>query len=180
MRPSSTASKSIVALSVSISARISPEWTSSPSFTSHLESLPSSMVGDSAGMRICVAILGVDVGVKFGRPRLRAFGGKSRGGVYNAADVLIHHLELVLAHRSSLHQARAIMLNGIALLAHFLHFLTRAVLRGIAHRMPTIAIGLQLQDDRALAGACVFGGVNACGMHGLDIHPIHLFARDIE
>ena len=56
IRPSSTASNSIVALSVSISARMSPEWTSSPSLTSHLASLPSSIVGDSAGMRICVAI----------------------------------------------------------------------------------------------------------------------------
>src|SRR5215469_14784390 len=53
-RPSSTASNSIVALSVSISARMSPECTSSPSFTSHLASLPSSMVGESAGMRISI------------------------------------------------------------------------------------------------------------------------------
>ena len=57
--PSSTASNSIVALSVSISARMSPDFTSSPSFTSHLASVPSSMVGDKAGilssigMRIC-------------------------------------------------------------------------------------------------------------------------------
>jgi len=56
MRPSSTASNSIVALSVSISARISPDFTESPSLTSHLASLPSSIVGESAGMRICVDI----------------------------------------------------------------------------------------------------------------------------
>src|SRR4029077_18313289 len=55
--PSSTASNSIVALSVSISARISPDLTVSPSLTSHLASLPSSIVGDSAGMRMLVAIL---------------------------------------------------------------------------------------------------------------------------
>ena len=50
--PSSTASTSMVALSVSISAMTSPDFTLSPTFLSHLASLPSSMVGDSAGMRI--------------------------------------------------------------------------------------------------------------------------------
>ena len=54
--PSSTASTSIVALSVSISARMSPDLTLSPSFLSHLMSLPFSIVGDSAGIRILVGI----------------------------------------------------------------------------------------------------------------------------
>jgi len=54
--PSSTASTSIVALSVSISAMTSPDFTSSPTFFSHLESLPSVMVGESAGIKISVAI----------------------------------------------------------------------------------------------------------------------------
>ena len=44
--PSSTASNSIVALSVSISASRSPDLTVSPSLTSHLASVPSSIVGD--------------------------------------------------------------------------------------------------------------------------------------
>ena len=57
IRPSSTASNSIVALSVSISARMSPDLTVSPSLTSHLASLPSSIVGESAGMRICVVTM---------------------------------------------------------------------------------------------------------------------------
>src|SRR5256885_713939 len=52
MRPSSTASYSIVALSVSISAITSPECTSSPSFLSQRVRLPSVIVGDSAGIRI--------------------------------------------------------------------------------------------------------------------------------
>ena len=43
--PSSTASTSIVALSVSISAMTSPALTASPSFLCHLASLPSVMVG---------------------------------------------------------------------------------------------------------------------------------------
>src|SRR5690606_15276207 len=50
--PSSTDSTSIVALSVSISASTSPDLTLSPTLTSHLDSLPSSMVGESAGIRI--------------------------------------------------------------------------------------------------------------------------------
>jgi hypothetical protein len=48
--PSSTASNSIVALSVSISASRSPDLTSSPSLTSHLASVPSSIVGERAGI----------------------------------------------------------------------------------------------------------------------------------
>jgi hypothetical protein len=51
-RPSSTASTSMVALSVSISAMTSPGVTSSPSDFSHFASLPSSMVGESAGINI--------------------------------------------------------------------------------------------------------------------------------
>ena len=55
-KPSSIASTSIVALSVSISARTSPDLTGSPSFFSHLASLPSSIVGERAGIRISVAM----------------------------------------------------------------------------------------------------------------------------
>src|ERR1700751_4100766 len=56
MTPSSTASYSMVALSVSISAMTSPVLTASPSFLSHLERLPFSMVGDSAGMRMLMGM----------------------------------------------------------------------------------------------------------------------------
>ena len=52
--PSSTASTSMVALSVSISAITWPASTVSPSLTSHLASVPSSMVGDRAGMRMSI------------------------------------------------------------------------------------------------------------------------------
>src|SRR5262249_54432988 len=52
--PSSTASYSIVALSVSISAITSPGLTLSPSFLSHLARLPFSMVGDNAGIRMLI------------------------------------------------------------------------------------------------------------------------------
>ena len=40
----------MIALSVSISAKRSPERTSSPSFLSHWAILPSVMVGDNAGI----------------------------------------------------------------------------------------------------------------------------------
>jgi hypothetical protein len=52
--PSSTASTSIVALSVSISAMTSPALTVSPALMCHLVSVPSSIVGESAGIRISV------------------------------------------------------------------------------------------------------------------------------
>src|SRR5215470_2922461 len=55
--PSSTASTSMVALSVSISAITSPDLTASPSFLSHLERLPFSMVGDNAGIRILTGMI---------------------------------------------------------------------------------------------------------------------------
>ena len=54
--PSSTASTSMVALSVSISAITSPEWTSSPSFFNQRDSVPSVIVGLSAGIRMLVGI----------------------------------------------------------------------------------------------------------------------------
>ncbi|CAA9514554.1 MAG: hypothetical protein AVDCRST_MAG39-2202 [uncultured Sphingomonadaceae bacterium] len=54
--PSSTASNSIVALSVSTSARRSPATTLSPSFTAQRDKVPSSMVGDSAGILISIGM----------------------------------------------------------------------------------------------------------------------------
>ena len=46
----------MVALSVSISASTSPELTVSPSLTIQRASLPSVIVGDSAGIKISVGI----------------------------------------------------------------------------------------------------------------------------
>ena len=55
--PSSTASTSIVALSVSISAMMSPDAMASPSFFSQRASVPSVIVGDSAGIRMFTDIV---------------------------------------------------------------------------------------------------------------------------
>ncbi|MGY4488290.1 hypothetical protein ACVWWR_007481 [Bradyrhizobium sp. LM3.2] len=55
--PSSMASTSMVALSVSISAMMSPDLTLSPSFFSHLARLPFSIVGERAGIRMLMGML---------------------------------------------------------------------------------------------------------------------------
>ena len=55
--PSSTASTSIVALSVSISAIKSPALTVSPFLINHLDRFPSVIVGDNAGIKISVLII---------------------------------------------------------------------------------------------------------------------------
>ena len=61
--PSSTASTSMVALSVSISAITSPLSTVSPSLTTHFASLPSVMVGESAGIRTLIGMVQPPLGV---------------------------------------------------------------------------------------------------------------------
>ena len=48
----------MVALSVSISAMMSPDLIVSPSFFSHLARLPFSIVGESAGMSTLVGMGG--------------------------------------------------------------------------------------------------------------------------
>ena len=72
MTPSSTASNSIVALSVSISAMMSLDFTASPSLTSHLASVPSSIVGDNAGILISIDMRFLSIpGAAFSRPPWR-------------------------------------------------------------------------------------------------------------
>src|SRR6476620_11683759 len=54
--PSPRATRSMIALSVSTSARTSPDFTASPSFLSHFVRRPSSIVGESASITTLVAI----------------------------------------------------------------------------------------------------------------------------
>jgi len=54
--PSKKLSSSIVALSVSTSARMSPVLTGSPSFLSHLMSVPTVMVSLSLGISMMLAM----------------------------------------------------------------------------------------------------------------------------
>src|SRR5665213_1330491 len=163
MRPSSTASNSIVALSVSISARMSPDFTVSPSLTSHLASLPSSIVGESAGMRIWTDIK-PRYPCRVHSARAPGFRWRIRRCVHDGADVLIHRFQIVFLHRAALDQPLAVMFDGIALLAHALHFFACAIFRRIAHRMAAIAIGFHLQNDRAIAFAAPGDGLFAGGM----------------
>src|SRR5688572_2869953 len=110
MVPSSTASTSMVALSVSISAMTSPDFTASPSFFSHLARLPFSIVGERAGIRTSIGMdalysatatcrteLAQHIGVKLGRIWLGIVGREFRGLVDNAAHLGIDLLQLVLA-----------------------------------------------------------------------------------
>src|SRR3954463_12488582 len=78
--PSSMASTSMVALSVSISAMMSPDLTLSPSFFNHLVRLPFSIVGDSAGMRM---LIGMASALLSGRS-FHGFLGGLAGGFYRA------------------------------------------------------------------------------------------------
>src|SRR6056297_377956 len=107
MVPSSTASNSMVALSVSISAMMSPLETVSPSLTSHLASVPSSIVGERAGMRISVVMVvysssgvlgrhfGVNICPELGGVRLGAVLGELGGIVDDGLDLLVDRLEVL-------------------------------------------------------------------------------------
>src|SRR5688572_16731191 len=134
-RPSSTASTSIVALSVSISAMTSPALISWPSLTSHLASVPSSMVGDSAGIRTCVGMTMVPpasaadqhVGIELARIGL-GIGEREVGrGVDALAHLAIDLLQVVL-RQSAFQKPNAHLLDRVLRLAHLLHLLARAVL----------------------------------------------------
>src|SRR3712207_1081225 len=96
--PSSTASTSMVALSVSISAMTSPDLTSSPSCLSQRASLPSVMVGLRAGIRIWVPIsarlpgldqhIGPELALRRLGTLLRKIGGVLHGGLHLVVDLL--------------------------------------------------------------------------------------------
>src|SRR5580658_2052353 len=153
--PSSTASTSIVALSVSISASTSPALTVSPTCLCHLVILPSVMVGDSAGISTAVVIasgLGQHVG-----PQLRRIGlGAVLGEFRRRGDDVLHRaielLELRLVDAMVVEQQLAQLVDRIMLRPHPADLFLAAVFRRIGHRMAAIAIGLHLQNVGPLAG----------------------------
>src|SRR5258708_19472856 len=129
--PSSVASTSIVALSVSISAMTSPDLIGSPSFLSHFERLPFSMVGDSAGISTWIGMVApeihsagwkrarrsaIDVGIKFGRIGFWVVLGEVGGGVDDFPHLGIDRLQFLFAHLGR-EQAVADLLDRILLLA---------------------------------------------------------------
>src|SRR5258708_40245084 len=120
----------MVALSVSISASTSPEAILSPSFLSHLASLPSVMVGDRAGMRIWIVIASgpyEDFGVELGRIGLRARLGELGGVRDDVAELLVERLELVVRH-AGVDQQLARMVDRVVLGPNLVELVLRPVL----------------------------------------------------
>src|SRR5690606_38747563 len=184
--PSSTASTSMVALSVSISAITSPGATLSPSFLSHLVRLPSSMVGERAGIKIWVGICATspfseqNVGIKLGYIRLRIGLGEVGRIGNDIAHILVHRLQLLLRRPLLLKKALARLLDRIMLGAHLLHFILGAVLGRIGHGVTAIAVGLHLQDDRAFARTTPVDRHFASSRNRAHVHAINLDAGDLE
>src|SRR3984957_4418148 len=196
--PSSTASTSMVALSVSISAITSPDLTVSPSFLSHLERLPFSMVGDSAGMRTSVGmacfngygLLGngartktrstIHVGVKLGRIGLGVLGGELGRFVDGGAHRRVEFFQLIFAGPFLVEQAFAHLLDRVVLSAHFVDLLLGPVFGRIRHGVSPIAIGHHFQNGRALAGAAPGDGGFGGRLHRTHVHAVDLSAGNVE
>src|SRR5882762_3849533 len=181
--PSSTASTSIVALSVSISQSTCPDFTTSPTFTCHLASLPSVMVGDRAGIRTGMDIrsgLDQDVGPQFRRIRLGTVLRIFRCVVHDLADLGIDRLQRHFIGLLLVEQDLAHMVDRVALVAILVDFFLGPVLRRVAHRMAAIAIGLHLEDVWALAATSIFDGLLARRPHRQHVHPVDALARNAE
>ena len=183
--PSSTASTSIVALSVSISAMTSPATILSPSFFSHLARLPSSIVGESAGIRISIGISAPSLRVRC-RSRARTTSGSGSVCANSAASATMSRTSLSIALSSSSlahffsSSARLDLLDRVVLGAHLLHFFLGAVLGRVGHRVAAIAVGLHLEDDRPVARAAPFGRDIGGRLHRAHIHAVDLQAGNAE
>src|SRR5713226_8243681 len=174
--PSSTASTSMVALSVSISAMTSPDLTASPSFLCHLARLPFSIVGDSAGINTWIGMggsasrLSVDVGVELGRIGLRVVGGELGGFVDDGAHLGVDLLQRVLGGEALLQQ----------LGAHLVDFFLGTIFRRIRHGMAAIAIGEHFENDGPVAVATPPDRPLAGRLDRAHVHAVDLLARDVE
>src|SRR6266481_4786309 len=192
--PSSVASTSIVALSVSISAITSPDLIGSPSFFSHFERLPFSMVGDSAGISTWIGMVApeihsagwkkarrsaIDVGVKFGRIGFGVVLREVGGGVDDFPHLGVDRLQFLFAHLGR-QQAVANLLDRVLVVANLVDLLAGAIFRRVRHRMSAVAVGLHFQDVGPLAGAAPCDRLVARGLHRADVHAVDLLAGDIE
>src|SRR3954447_7840538 len=145
--PSSVASTSMVALSVSISAITSPDLMVSPSFFSHLERLPFSMVGDSAGINTWIGISApklfqlarsaIHIGPQLGGIGFRIVLREIRGRIDDLAHLGVDLLQLLLGHLLR-QQAVAHLLDRVLVVAHLFDLLAGAVLRRVRHRVPAV------------------------------------------
>src|ERR1043166_9563498 len=191
--PSSTASTSIVALSVSISASTSPACTGSPTFLTQRAILPSVIVGDSAGISTSLAIYSSESLADPGPPpvaiRLRpqpahpstARSDRARGSPARIAPLRSRYPERASrsasAHPPGRNTRRAgAGANGRLGRAHAVHFVLGPVFRRIGHRVAAIAVGQHLYDDRPLPGAGMLGGFEGGLMHRDDVHAVDLLA----
>src|SRR6266446_5106990 len=184
--PSSMASTSIVALSVSISASTSPALTASPSLLIQRAIFPSVIVGDSAGIRTWVA-MGYHISCGRGsgfrpyiRPQLRRIGLRAilrelRGFSHEAPDRSVNLLQRRLS-RPSVEQTLPRLINRVVLGPHPVDFFPGPVLRRVGHRVATIAVSHHLEDDWALAGAGMLGGGKTGFMYREHVHAVDLLA----
>src|SRR5258706_2227295 len=192
--PSSVASTSIVALPVSIAAMTSPDLIGSPSFFSHFERLPFSMVGDSAGISTWIGMVApeihsagwkkarrsaIDVGIKFGRIGFGVVLGEVGGGVDDFPHLGIDRLQFLFAHLGR-QQAVANLLDRVLVVANLVDLLAGAIFRRVRHRMSAVAVGLHFQDVGPLAGAAPCDRLVARGLHRANVHAVDLLAGDIE
>src|SRR5215472_3545029 len=182
--PSSIASTSIVALSVSISASTSPALPGSPSLFSQRAILPSVIVGDSAGIRTSVAMagpgcsgFGQHVGPQLGRIGLGAVLRELRRFGDDVPDLGLEFCQLALAG-AAFEQPMPDLFDRIVLGAHPGHLLAGAVFSRVRHRMPAIAVGHHLEDDRPLTRPRVLGGGEPRFMNRQHIHAVNLLAGD--
>src|SRR5437763_1711952 len=156
--PSSTASTSMVALSVSISAMTSPDLTGSPSFLCHFARFPFSIVGESAGINTWIGMgayelgsLFIDVVVELGRIWLGIIGGEFGRFIDDRAHFAVDLLQRVLVREPALQRAAAHLLDRIVLGAHLVDFFLAAVFRRIRHGLAAVALGQHLENDGPVA-----------------------------
>src|SRR6478672_12537674 len=180
--PSSVASTSIVALSVSISAITSPDFTSSPSFLSHLARLPFSIVGESAGMSTSIGMaycfpgnkLAIHIGIKFRNVWLRIVRGKFRRLIDQIANFAVNFLQCIFGGEFLFQNSVTCHVDRVVMAAYFIHCFARSVFRGVRHRMPAISVGQHFQNIGALAGPAPFGSLFSGRFHGSHVHAIDL------
>src|SRR5690606_5916193 len=174
--PSSTASTSIVALSVSISAMTLPGLTLSPSLTFHAAKVPSVIVGLSAGIRTLIGILShllfnQYIGPQLGRIGLGAGGGDFFGFFDHRFDRFFDLVEILFGCHVVFHQERLEFDDPVAFPAHLVDVVLRPVLCRLSHRVAGIAIGFPLKQDRPVP-ARVFARLGRGIAHGQYIHAI--------
>src|SRR4051794_37382372 len=102
-----------------------------------------------------------NVGPQLGHVPPRGAGREPRrlGGA--VADPALDLLELVVGDLPLLDEAAADLLDRVVLLAHAGDLVLGAVLRRVGHGVAAVAVGLHLEDERALARPAMLDGAAA-------------------